>query len=107
MNGTNKAQLNDLLLIATMAGDAAEVERRLIAGADVNCRMEDGWTPLLQASIHGPELVRLLLAHSADMNAASDLGYTALHRAAAKGDTEVVKLLLEAGADVLAREIQG
>ncbi|XP_046983137.1 ankyrin repeat and protein kinase domain-containing protein 1-like [Schistocerca americana] len=52
--------------------------------------------------------LRALLAAGADVGARAGLeGRTALHWAARKGDVEAVRLLLEAGAAVDAREIKG
>ena len=63
-----------------------------------------GVTPLMEAASYGcTEMVRLLLAHGADVNvrAGEGAGYqTALKSAASNRHTEVVKLLLDNGADV-------
>ena len=40
-------------------------------------------------------MVRLLLAHKANVNALDKYGRSALHKAAYEGRTEVVKLLLQ------------
>lgn len=45
------------------------------------------------------EIVKLLLASGADVNATADSGDTALHIAAGRGRTEMVRLLLNSGAD--------
>ena len=48
---------------ASIMGDTAEVKRLLDAGADVNAKSEDGFTPLHYASMEGRgEVVKLLLA---------------------------------------------
>ena len=52
------------------------------------------------------EYVRWLLKKGADVKAVFR-GYTALHRAAQEGYTEIVKLLLEYGADPLASNVRG
>lgn len=58
-----------------------EVTRTLLeAGANVNARADDGWTPLMFALADGgnTEAVRLLLAAGADVNLAAGDGTTAL-----------------------------
>jgi ankyrin repeat protein len=46
------------------------------------------------------EVVQLLLARCADVNAQDTIGFTALHSAAYKGNTEAVEQLLAKGADI-------
>ena len=46
------------------------------------------------------ELLNLLVNAGADVNMQGDMGWTALHQAAAGGHPEVLKLLVDAGADV-------
>ena len=53
-----------------------------------------------------PEMVDLLLARGADVNAASGAG-APIHAAAMRGRSEIVKRLLEAGADPNARDYEG
>ena len=118
-----------LLHHAARHGQAELAEVLLEAGADA-CAREDawGWTPLHLAAEHGHmRLVLLLEAHGAEVElvAAAGLGKTErvaalladhpelarelrngsspLHWAAYYGHTEIVRLLLEAGADVHAR----
>ena len=68
-------------------------------------QMEDGtlsragWTPLHVAASRG-QLERLTeLLHERQVNASAKDGRTPLHVAAAEGKPQVVKLLLDAGAD--------
>jgi ankyrin repeat protein len=57
-------------------------------------------TPLHSAAAGShAEIVKLLLEHGADPNAAQDGGFTPLHSAAGNDDRESVEALLEAGAD--------
>jgi ankyrin repeat protein len=57
-------------------------------------------TPLHSAAAgKHPGIVKLLLEHGANPNAAQDGGFTPLHSAAQNDDRESVEALLEAGAD--------
>ena len=49
------------------------------------------------------DIVKLLLEHGADINAADGSGYLALHAAAANNQAQVISLLLQAGADPFCR----
>ncbi len=94
---------------STEAGDLAEIERLIEAGADVNLRNCSGVTPLMMASQNGhTEVVNLLLANNADVNAADKTnGVTALWMASHNGHTKVVKLLLANKAEVNAAHTDG
>ncbi|MBZ5593717.1 MAG: ankyrin repeat domain-containing protein [Acidobacteriia bacterium] len=100
-----------------------EVVRLLIAkGAQVNNVDEGGYTPLLNAALNGDRsaaLVKLLLKQGAQVNVKSgdtveivkngpiQVGrVTPLHAAAAQGNHEAVAALLEAGADVNAKDVR-
>ncbi|MGH9741208.1 MAG: ankyrin repeat domain-containing protein [Candidatus Acidiferrum sp.] len=90
---------NGKLLDAAEDGDFNKTKSAIEAGADVNCKSRDGWTPLLAASKDSSKIVEFLLANGADPNIPSDRGYTALMRAAGNGALEIVRLLVAAGAD--------
>ena len=71
----------------------------------VSKKSRTGDTPLHVAAMNGrTEVVKLLLAGKADVNARNDYGVTPLHNAAGNGLTEVVALLLAGGADVNAKD---
>jgi len=53
------------------------------------------------------EVARLLLEHSADVNARDDDGWTPLHFAAYNDHVDVAELLLRHGADAGARDNEG
>jgi ankyrin repeat protein len=87
------------LMYAVLYGDAESVRLLLEAGADPNARNETGATALLWA-VDDLDKTRLLLKNKADPNARSDDGRTPLLSATGwVGSGEVVKLLLEHGAD--------
>jgi ankyrin repeat protein len=74
----------------------------LDAGADVNQRGVNDWTPLHRAARHGYlDMVRLLAERGADVNARTrcDEFYTPLMEAAAEGQVAVIEYLLSRGAD--------
>ena len=59
-------------------------------------------------SQHGyVEIAKLLLGHSADVDAKEDNLWTALHLASTYGHLEIVNILLDAGADIHAQNING
>lgn len=81
------------------------IETLLKAGADPNAAPLTGETPLMTAArVGNVKAVKLLLAHRADVNAKEiSHGQTALMWAVARQHSEVVQVLIEAGADLHAR----
>ncbi len=78
----------------------AEVAELLIAnGADVHAIDKYGYAPL-HLAINHVEVTKVLLDHSANLNAGDWSGETALEKAIVRGDKEVVSLLLARGADI-------
>ncbi len=81
-----------------------EVVKLLIeSGTNVNYKKEsDEYTILIRASTYGlVDIVELLLAHGANVNDKDNKGYTALLWALYQHRTDVIKLLLEKGADII------
>ncbi len=67
-----------------------------------------GAQPLHFAAANGDvELVKLLLDRGAEINAATQDGWTALHFACLRGDEGLVKLLLDRGVDVNTKTTSG
>ena len=93
------------LMLASLQG-LTELAQKLVAkGADVN---KPGWAPLHYASTKGHlAIMTLLLDNHAYIDAASPNGTTPLMMAAFYGTPSAVKLLLEAGADPLLKNVQG
>lgn len=95
------AQASQRLMAAVVAFDAAAVAEALAAGADVNERFplintfNDGHTPLIVAARDGTtEIVRLLVAAGADVNAVEPtFGAVPLHKAAYNGRSEILAIL--------------
>jgi ankyrin repeat protein len=92
---------HDDFLIGCVRGDVRVVGELLATDAShVLARDPNGRTGLHLATAF-PEVVRLLLAHGADPNAREHGdNVTPLHLAAAHGDLESVRILLDGGADV-------
>lgn len=92
----------NLLLRAAERGNAAMLEELLnLDGIDALHEDELGDTALHRAAVFGHAyIVKLLLQHGAEINAAKLQGFTALHHACSQAHVEVVDCLLQAGADV-------
>jgi uncharacterized protein len=96
------------LMIAAIKGRLASAKRLIQRGAEVN---KTGWTPLHYAASRAEpdsvEMARLLLEHHAYIDAESPNRSTPLMLAAMYGHADVVRLLLEEGADPSLRNEQG
>ena len=93
------------LMLAAFRGQKALVELLIWRDADVN---KTGWTPLHYAASGGQATIaKLLLDHSAYIDAESPNGTTPLMMAAMYGTPDVVKLLLDEGADASIRNQLG
>ena len=91
------------LLLVVSRGDFALVKFLLAKGADVNSgkRPQSRYDALMQAAYSDfveVETVQALLQKGAQIDARAPDGETALSLARKKGETEVVRLLLDAGA---------
>ena len=101
---------------AVEKGDAEIVKILVAAGADVNAEGFMGHTPLILAAEEGAtEIMRILLRPGLDAGTSADgedkeaastpsIGSGALFTAIENDDVEMVRLLVEAGADVNAAE---
>uniref|UniRef100_A0A3P9LH69 Cyclin-dependent kinase inhibitor 2A/B (p15, inhibits CDK4) n=1 Tax=Oryzias latipes TaxID=8090 RepID=A0A3P9LH69_ORYLA len=100
--------LQDDLTTAAAKGNAAEVERCLSAGAEVNGRNRFGRTAVQVMMMGSTGVAQVLLRHGADPNVAdSSTGASPLHDAARTGFLDTVQLLVEAGADPQAEDREG
>ena len=100
------------LFEASAVGDAERLRELLDAGADPNEFAADGFTPLtLACFFKRPEAARLLLERGADVHQRArneNIQVLPIHSAAADGGSvEIVRMLLDAGADVNATQPGG
>lgn len=99
---TGVETVEDTALHAAAGAGHLDVAQMLIAaGADVNVKVNDQETPLIQAAMNGwPLMVGMLLQHKADIDHAESYdGHTALHWASRLGRSTTVETLLAAGAN--------
>jgi ankyrin repeat protein len=111
------------LLRAARGADLAAIERLIASGALVDLPQRDGITPLMAGVGAGARAIdtrgkfrtelealataEALLDAGAAIDARDARGRTALHHAASVGYTDVVKFLVERGADVKAADADG
>jgi ankyrin repeat protein len=97
------------LLSASLAGQTRIVELLLARHADIEARNDRGLTPLHAAAYGGHvETVVALIQHGAKVDDTQNrYKTTALIVASEEGCTEIVKLLLDHGADIEAKEANG
>ena len=106
--GCKQSEADSALIDAAVENNLEGVKQLLAAGADVDAKVGGfirGWTPLHFAARDGyKEIVELLIAEGANVNANNQYGYTPLHLATTK---EVAALLISNGADVNAKIDEG
>ncbi|KAM4774237.1 LOW QUALITY PROTEIN: 2-5A-dependent ribonuclease [Cyanocitta cristata] len=77
-------------------------------GADVNSKVDSGWTPLQTSVQTGEEdMVQLLLDRGASLHARKDNGGTVFIEAGIVGNVDILKLLLERGSNINDQDING
>src|SRR5262245_3895186 len=115
LSATLSAQVPDFtpktpLIGALLHNDVAEAKRLLAGGADPNDSGFVGMPPIVLAIVRqNVDLVRMMVARGADLNARDRSGSTALMWAAFNetGDARLVEALLELGADPAAANQAG
>ncbi len=113
--GVRDATGKSPIVYAAGRGYTRIVAGLLDAGVDLNERSSHALTVLMWAAGHsndvpveeGLETVRLVVARGAALNLADDRGRTALIIAAERGHSEIVALLVDAGADAGLRDASG
>lgn len=86
------------IYMATVLGEANIVQCLLEAGADVNICREDTWSPL-HAAANNFKIAKALTDCGADVNYQTSDGWSPLHLSTSWGYPNIVKLLLNRGAD--------
>ncbi|MFZ2197216.1 MAG: ankyrin repeat domain-containing protein [Thermodesulfovibrionales bacterium] len=110
----NRADVNtpcnhgpNALSLASSRGQEAIVRLLIEKGADVNRRGQQGWYPISDAIEAGHAgILRALIEHGAQINISYSY-HTPLIHAAGRGRAEIVKILLDGGADVRAIDQNG
>ena len=90
--------------------DVEGIKTAIANGADINARGEAGKTPLafaLQSQEVPDGMVKHLLQYDPDITITSETGKTPLHFAMLRDNTEFIKVLIEKGADINARDQEG
>ena len=95
--------ITNALIVALPPGDAGQWAKRLLdAGADPNAKDGEGRSALMLAAAsddYPEDIVQALIARRVDVNAKTPSGDTALTMAKLRGDTRIVRLLIQAGAE--------
>ena len=108
-NPHREDQLQPLHEAATFSGHVGIAAALIRGGAQINAVSMEGATPLLYAALpHGyPEMVRTLLQLGANPNHLGINNFSPLHAAAISPHVDKVRALIEAGADVNAKDAAG
>ena len=104
----NQAKLDQELLKAIQYNKLGLVKRLHSEGASVNCRNDEGRSPLhLSVYSDWDRVSHFLIDMGADLNAKGKFGGTPLHMAAFKGNRAIVQLMLKKGGDQRAKDSNG
>lgn len=98
----------DSLLSAARSLDYEKVKEHVEAGADLNQKDYNGFTPLIMAAYYGnASIVEYLCEAGAGLNSQDDEGWTALHHSTFYQHQEIVPILLEHGASTTIKDKRG
>lgn len=102
-------QMDRILIKACQNGQKGIVESFLKRNnMNLNYVDNDGYAALHYACAKGSrDIVKMLIAHSADVSLASNKGVTPIHLAARTGSKEIIKMLVDEGADINATDDSG
>lgn len=86
---------------ASARGSCEEARNALLCGADVDCRCNGGWTPLILASSNSHfDVVVLLLEAHASVHKQTNDGWTALMYAVHNNNSNIMRIVLEREPDL-------
>ena len=92
------------IINAIDCGSMKSIKWMLKKGVNLDFRDDEGCTPILSAIDRDKddrlEIIRLLIEYGAPLNKKGFNDYTPLHLAAARDDVTILKILVEAGADL-------
>jgi len=95
---------------AAQYGRLSVVKSLVRRGANINVKDKHGFTPLhIAVGENHPRIVRTLIKEGANLHARSkdDGGGQAIHKAAAYGRLEILKILIRSGAKADSRDAEG
>jgi ankyrin repeat protein len=101
-NGDDQTPLH----VACLAHSVETVELLIRNGADIHATYRDGRTALHASIVKETsswDCAKILLDHKVDVNRADNFGYTPLHLAALNEFSSCAYMLIEYGADIIAR----
>lgn len=97
---------NKMLLAASSCGDVQGIKKAISLGADVNCKDDQGNTPVnLGAKLSNYKQVKYFMELGAHINTPNNDNITPLHYSVEYNNVNMVKLLLENGANIDARDL--
>jgi ankyrin repeat protein len=101
----DRENANKLLLAASLHGNLQEIRKAMALSPDVNCKDENGNTPLnMAARLSYYKLVKYFIDYGAEVNTANNDKITPLHYGVEYNNVKIVLLLLQKGANLDARD---
>lgn len=104
-----QSEYSRLLFAAVKSDDVASIKALLIRGGNINFRdPNSGYTPTMYAvKVNRMKALRYLITKGSDINSIANDGRTAMHLAAMSRNTEAMKVLMAANADVTITDNNG
>jgi ankyrin repeat protein len=91
--------MNTPLMKAVSMNNETIVKILIKAGADVNARDKDMYTPLMKA--RSPRIAQMLIDHGAKTDVTDDDGYTVLGQAITRNDQPMINFYIDKGINPL------